>query len=155
MCVVTSSITSSSCVGRESKFIPTQGLSLACHGSAGLSSLTLLLLARKLLHTSGPLPILTFTLTTSSSKAGWAAGSYSHLKAPLVFFTFLQILMLHPLLFQLLPSLQLHAQQGQAVMTALPPEGSLPAQNHLITISEADSPSPHVWPYFLTDCHLC
>lgn len=28
----------------------------------------------------------TFTLTTSSSKAGWTAGSYSYIEAPLVFF---------------------------------------------------------------------
>lgn len=61
----------------------------------------------------------------------------------------------NPLLSQLLPSLQLHAELGQAVMIAHPPEESLPAQNHLITISEADSPSPHVRPYFLTQTATC
>lgn len=63
--------------------------------------------------------------------------------------------MLHPLLSQLLPSLQLHPQLGQAVMTALPPKGSLPAQNHLITSCEADSPSPCAQPYFLIKTVTC
>lgn len=68
----------------ESEFIST--VSLACLGSAGLSSFTVLLLARRLLHTSGSLPIPTFTLITGSSKAGWPAGSYSYIEALLVFF---------------------------------------------------------------------
>lgn len=138
----------------ESEFIPTQALwpvmalqncpHLFCCSLQGSSSTPLWSCSNS--HT--------FILTTSSSKAGWTAGSYSYIKPP--WFSFFPT---DPnaasLSFPLLPSLQLHAELGQAVMTVYPPEGSLPAQNHLITICEADSPSPRVWPCFLTQTATC
>lgn len=97
----------------------------------------------------------TFTLTTSSSKAGWTVGSYSYIEALLVFLlsfptdpnaasTFILTIANSPA----------PCSSGTGCDDSSSPRGH--CQLRIISSpSERRSTSPCVRPYFLTDCHLC
>lgn len=111
-------------------------------------SFTLLPLARKLLHTSGPLAIPTLSPAhrqqkgrldsrfTVTQKSSWFPSFPTDPNAAASTF------------ISTISSSMLSWDSSSS-------EGSLTAQNHLITTCEADSPTPRVQLYFLTKSATC